>query len=187
MRGEKENCPVKSLELGSNILRPPQLHVSSDETMSRLKYGKKIFSEHLERALEIFPTCSGRRCIHRLTMMTDTPAVVLFCFGVVLKCVFSLPETSVFMLVFLTASCCVQQRETPPCFRLSLSLHAERLECFLWEYRDPGVREDVLCCTSSLSIHLQHPADQILDRNQSGSLAPIYISGFLNQLFTNVA
>lgn len=33
-----------------------------------------------------------------LTKMTDTPAVVSLCLGSVLKCVFSLPVTSVIML-----------------------------------------------------------------------------------------
>lgn len=33
-----------------------------------------------------------------LTMMTDTPAVVLLCLAAVLKCVCSFPVTSVFML-----------------------------------------------------------------------------------------
>lgn len=37
-------------------------------------------------------------------MMTDTPAVALLCFGAVLKCVFSLPVTSIFMLFSMTAS-----------------------------------------------------------------------------------
>lgn len=31
-------------------------------------------------------------------MMTDTPAVELLCLGAVLKCVLSLPVTSIFML-----------------------------------------------------------------------------------------
>ena len=46
----------------------------------------------------------GRECFWVLTMMTDTPAVVLLCFGAVLKCVFSLPVTSIFMLFSTTAS-----------------------------------------------------------------------------------
>lgn len=37
-------------------------------------------------------------------MMTFTPAVVVLCFGAVLKCVFSLPVTSIFMLFSMTAS-----------------------------------------------------------------------------------
>ena len=41
-------------------------------------------------------------------MMTDTPAVVLSCLGAVLKCVFSLPVTSIFMLFPVTASSYVQ-------------------------------------------------------------------------------
>lgn len=36
--------------------------------------------------------------------MTDTPAVVLLCLVAVLKCVFSLPVTSIFMLSPMTAS-----------------------------------------------------------------------------------
>lgn len=43
-------------------------------------------------------------CFWVLTMMTDTPAVVLLCLGAVLKCVFSLPVTSIFMLFPMTAS-----------------------------------------------------------------------------------
>lgn len=39
-----------------------------------------------------------------LTMMTDTPAAVLLGLGSVLKCVFSLPDTSVFMLFSKSAS-----------------------------------------------------------------------------------
>lgn len=47
-------------------------------------------------------------CFSVLTMMTDTPAVVLSCLGAVLKCVFSLPVTSIFMLFPMTASSYVQ-------------------------------------------------------------------------------
>lgn len=39
-----------------------------------------------------------------LTMMTDTPAAVPLGLGSVLKCVFSLPDTSVFMLFSKSAS-----------------------------------------------------------------------------------
>lgn len=39
-----------------------------------------------------------------LTVRTDTPAVVALCLGSVLKCVFSLPVTSVLMLFSKSAS-----------------------------------------------------------------------------------
>lgn len=45
-----------------------------------------------------------REGLQVLTMITDTPAVVVLCFGAVLKCVFSLPVTSIFMLFPVTAS-----------------------------------------------------------------------------------
>lgn len=37
-------------------------------------------------------------------MMTDTPAAVLLCLGAVLKCVFSLPVTSIFMFSVTASS-----------------------------------------------------------------------------------
>lgn len=47
-------------------------------------------------------------------MMTDTPAVLL-CLGSVLKCVFSLPVTSIFMLFSMTASSVTQGWERMSC------------------------------------------------------------------------
>lgn len=44
-----------------------------------------------------------------LTMMTATPAVVLLCLGAVLKCVCSLPVTSIFILFSITASSCTHR------------------------------------------------------------------------------
>lgn len=61
--------------------------------------------------------------VQALTMMTDTPAVVLLCFGAVLKCVCSLPVTSIFMLFPMTSSCRRTSRQSAQAVRFTFYFH----------------------------------------------------------------
>lgn len=76
-----------------------------------------------------------------LTTMTDTPAVVLLCLAAVLKCVCSLPVTSIFMLSPKVSSY-MQEIKKIPIWDLSSGNHkrangdvGQRAD----RYRDPGV------------------------------------------------
>lgn len=73
----------------------------------RLLYEKQPAVNHKENNYFIKPRIIQKLfcdCLWVLTMMTDTPAVELLCLGAVLKCVLSLPVTSIFMLFPITTS-----------------------------------------------------------------------------------
>lgn len=112
-------------------------------------------------------------CSSALTVMTDTPAVVLLSLGPVLKCFLIFPATDSWYLFSDTPSSWKIQTKLHHLNLLhirSALLHAQvilvkgpALKC--WTHIDPGVIEHLHSCVSLIYLHLQHPGDQSLQKH----------------------
>lgn len=106
-------------------------------------------------------------CGSALTVITDTPAVVLLALGPGLKCFLIFPATGSWCSFSdKPSSWRIQRAALQRIFSLSGTYTYERFTSKYWTHIDPRVIKHLYGCVSLINLYPQHPCDQSLERER---------------------